>query len=65
MYFGVFQPSVVSSVVDFSGDEEFNIRRRRGGGLIMILMVDHHVEEVAEAFMTFNSVDICSETMLR
>ena len=48
MYFGEIQPSVVSSVVDFSGDEEFNIKRRRGGGLIMILMVDHHVEE-AEA----------------
>ena len=48
MYFGEIKPIVVSSVVDFSGDEEFNIKRRCRGGLIMILMVDHHIEE-AEA----------------
>ena len=48
MYFGVFQPSVVSSVVGYSGDEEFEIKRRRRGWLVMILRVDLHVEE-AEA----------------
>ena len=38
MYFGEIKPIVVSSVVDFSGDEEFNIKRRRKGG------VDHDID---------------------